>query len=94
MAQAPEAPSRSRAQIAGRTLRPGSWLQAPRIITALLTVWVAYATVRVCADRWHYLARYRYLTLFHSRASAHHARVRRRLLKPKDLQLGRTGLWL
>ena len=45
--QAPEAPARTRAQISERTFRTDHWLKSPRIVAAGLTIWVAYATVRV-----------------------------------------------
>jgi hypothetical protein len=66
MTQAPEAPARTRAQIPGRTLRTDPWWQAPRITAALLTIWVAYATVHVFAGHWYYVARYHYLAPFFS----------------------------
>jgi hypothetical protein len=66
MTQAPEAPARTRAQIPGRTLRTDPWWQAPRITAALLTIWVAYATVHVFTGHWYYVARYHYLTPFFS----------------------------
>jgi hypothetical protein len=66
MTQAPEAPGRSRAQIAARTLRTDPWRQAPRITAALLTIWVAYATARVFTGHWYFVAQYHYLTPFYS----------------------------
>ena len=66
MTQAPEAPTRTRAQISERTLRTDSWWKSPRIAAALLTIWVAYATVRVFTGHWYYVAAYHYLTPFYS----------------------------
>jgi hypothetical protein len=66
MRQAPQAPARTRAQIAERTLRTGPWWKAPRVTAALLTIWVACATARVFSSHWYYVARYHYLTPFFS----------------------------
>ena len=52
MTQAPEAPARTRAQISERTFRKDPWWRAPRITAALLTIWVAYATVHVFTGKW------------------------------------------
>ena len=63
--QAP-APARTRAQISERTLRTDSWWKQPRITAALLTIWVAYATVRVFTGHWYFVPQYHYLTPFYS----------------------------
>jgi hypothetical protein len=52
MTQAPEAPARTRAQISARTFRTDKWLKSPRVVAAGLTIWVAYATVRVFTGHW------------------------------------------
>jgi hypothetical protein len=71
MTQAPEAPAqsqghRTRAQIADRTFRTDQWWKSPRITATLLTIWVAYATVRVFTGHWYYVPAYHYLTPFYS----------------------------
>ena len=66
MTQAPEAPSRTRAQISERTFRKDPWWREPRIAATLLTIWVAYATVRVFTGHWYYVAADHYLTPFYS----------------------------
>jgi hypothetical protein len=66
MTQAPEAPARTRAQIADRTLRTDPWWKTPRITATLLTIWVAYATVRVLTGHWYFVPQYHYLTPFYS----------------------------
>jgi hypothetical protein len=66
MTQAPEAPARARAQIAERTFRKDPWWKAPRITATLLTIWVAYAVVRVFMGHWYYVPGYHYLTPFYS----------------------------
>src|ERR1700689_5193061 len=66
MTQAPEAPGRSRAQISERTFRKDPWWRAPRITATLLTIWVAYATVRVFTGHWYYVPKDHYLTPFYS----------------------------
>jgi len=71
MTQAPEAPAaavpaRTRAQISERTLRKDPWWRAPRITAAMLTIWVAYATVHVFTGHWYYVAKDHYLTPFFS----------------------------
>ena len=66
MTQAPEAPTRTRAQISARTFRTDNWLKSPRIVAAGLTIWVAYATVRVFTGHWYYVPKYHYLTPFYS----------------------------
>jgi hypothetical protein len=66
MTQATEAPARTRAQIADRTLRTDPWWKAPRITATLLTIWVAYATVRVLTGHWYFVPQYHYLTPFYS----------------------------
>ena len=47
MTQISDAPGRTRAQIAERTLRKDPWYNRGRVVATLLTIWVAYATVRV-----------------------------------------------
>ena len=64
--QAPEAPARTRARISARTFRTDNWLKSPRIVAAGLTIWVAYATVRVFTGHWYYVPQYHYLTPFYS----------------------------
>src|SRR5579863_9620270 len=66
MTQAPEAPDRTRAQISARTFRTDPWWKTPGIVAAGLTIWVAYATVRVFTGHWYYVGRYHYLTPFYS----------------------------
>ena len=66
MTQAPEAPARTRAQIGQRTLRTDNWWQTPRVVAALLTIWVVYATVRVFTGHWYFVPKYHYLTPFYS----------------------------
>jgi hypothetical protein len=52
MTQVSQAPERTRAQIPDRTLRKDNWRRAPIITATLLTIWVAYATVRVFMGHW------------------------------------------
>jgi hypothetical protein len=66
MTQTPEALARTRAQISERTFRKDRWWRAPRITATLLTIWVAYATVRVFTGHWYYVPQYHYLTPFYS----------------------------
>ena len=66
MTQAPEAPARTRAQISARTFRTDHWLKSPRIVATGLTIWIAYATVRVFTGHWYYVPQYHYLTPFYS----------------------------
>ena len=66
MTQAPEAPARTRAQISERTFRTDPWWKTPRVVAAGLTIWVAYATVRVFTGHWYYVPQYHYLTPFYS----------------------------
>jgi hypothetical protein len=66
MTQLSEAPARTRAQIAERTLRTDHWWNRDRLVAALLTIWVAYATVRVFTGHWYYVPEYHYLTPFYS----------------------------
>jgi hypothetical protein len=66
MTQISEAPARTRAQIGERTLRRDRWWQAPAIVVTLLTIWVAYATVRVFTGHWYFVPQYHYLTPFYS----------------------------
>jgi hypothetical protein len=66
MTQAPEAPARTRAQIAQRTLRTDQWWKSPAIVATLLTIWVTYATVHVFIGKWYFVPQYHYLTPFFS----------------------------
>jgi len=66
MTQTTQAPAKSRAQITARTLRKDQWKRAPRITAVLLTIWVAYATVRVFMGHWYWVPQYHYLTPFYS----------------------------
>jgi hypothetical protein len=52
MTQVSEAPARKRAQIKERTLRTDPWWNRGRVVATLLTIWVAYATVRVFTGHW------------------------------------------
>ena len=66
MTQVSEAPARTRAQIKERTLRTDPWWNRGRVVATLLTIWVAYATVRVFTGHWYYVPQYHYLTPFYS----------------------------
>jgi hypothetical protein len=66
MTQAPVETAKTRAQIPDKTLRRDPWWRAPRITAALLTIWVAYATVRVFMGHWYWVQQYHYLTPFYS----------------------------
>jgi hypothetical protein len=66
MTQALQAPARTRAQIAGRTLRTDPWRKAPRVTAALLTIWVTHATVHVLTGHRYCAVRHHYLTPFFS----------------------------
>jgi hypothetical protein len=66
MTQATVRPSRTRAQIADKTLRQDPWWRAPAITAAALTIWVIYATVRVFMGHWYWVPQYHYLTPFYS----------------------------
>jgi hypothetical protein len=66
MTQATVRPSRTRAQIADKTLRKDRWWRAPAITAAALTIWVIYATVRVFMGHWYWVPQYHYLTPFYS----------------------------
>src|ERR1700729_3552370 len=59
-------PGRTRAQIAERTLRTDPWYNRGRVVATLLTIWVAYATVRVFTGHWYFVAKDHYLTPFYS----------------------------
>ena len=50
MTQVSDAPTRTRAQIKERTLRTDPWWNRGRVVATLLTIWVAYATVRGTTD--------------------------------------------
>jgi hypothetical protein len=66
MTQAIEAPAKTRAQIAERTLRKDPWWRQPAIVATLLTIWVLYATVRVFMGKYYWVPAYHYLTPFYS----------------------------
>lgn len=66
MTQISDAPARTRAQVGERTLRKDPWWQRSVVVATLLTVWVAYATVRVFTGHWYYVPQYHYLTPFYS----------------------------
>ncbi len=66
MTQLSDAPARTRAQIKERTLRTDPWWNRGRVVATLLTIWVAYATVRVFTGHWYYVPQYHYLTPFYS----------------------------
>jgi hypothetical protein len=66
MTQAPEAPSRTRAQISARTFRKDQWWKSPAIQAAGLSIWLIYATVRVFMGHWYFVPQYHYLTPFYS----------------------------
>ena len=66
MTQVSQAPVRTRAQIPDKTLRRDNWWRAPIITATLLTIWVAYATVRVFMGHWYWVPQYHYLTPFYS----------------------------
>jgi len=66
MTQLSQAPARTRAQISERTLRTDPWWNRGRVVATLLTIWVAYATVRVFIGHWYYVPQYHYLTPFYS----------------------------
>ncbi len=66
MTQISEAPARTRAQIAERTLRKDPWWNRGRVVATLLTLWVGYATVRVFTGHWYFIEKYHYLTPFYS----------------------------
>jgi len=59
-------PTAGRATIPERTLRTDRWWQAPVTTAVLLTVWVAYATVRVFSQHAFFVERYHYLSPFTS----------------------------
>jgi hypothetical protein len=66
MTQATVSSSRTRAQIAERTLRKDPWWRAGALTAIALTIWVTYATVRVFMGHWYWVPRYHYLTPFYS----------------------------
>ena len=57
---------RPRAAIAAKTLRTDRWWLAPLLTVTLLTLWVAYATVRAFMQKWYFVTPYHYLTPFYS----------------------------
>src|ERR1700744_4627158 len=66
MTQVSEAPARTRAQIAAKTFRQDPWWRQPAIVVTLLSLWVAYATVRVFMGHYYWVPAYHYLTPFYS----------------------------
>ena len=66
MTQVSDAPARTRAQSAEKTLRKDPWWRQPAIVSTLLTIWVLYATVRVFMGHYYWVAAYHYLTPFYS----------------------------
>ena len=66
MTQVSAAPGKTRARISERTLRKDPWWRAPIVTAVLLTIWVAYATVRVFMGRYYWVPAYHYLTPFYS----------------------------
>src|SRR5579875_3388242 len=66
MTQISEAPARTRAQIAEKTLRKDPWWRQPAIVVTLLTIWVLYATVRVFMGHYYWVGHDHYLTPFYS----------------------------
>ncbi len=61
-----KAPERTRAEIAARTLRADTWWREPAVTAVALTIWVAYAVVRVFMGRWYWVPQFHYLTPFYS----------------------------
>ena len=55
-----------RAQISARTLRTDRWWVAPLVTFSLLSLWVAYATVRAFSQRAYFVDQYHYLSPFSS----------------------------
>src|SRR5580698_8346066 len=67
MTQVSDEPAgRTRAQIAERTLRKDPWYNRGRVVATLLTIWIAYATVRVFTGHWYFVPKDHYLTPFYS----------------------------
>ena len=66
MTQVSDAPGRTRAQIAEKTFRQDPWWRQPAIVVTLLSLWVAYATVRVFMGHYYWVPAYHYLTPFYS----------------------------
>src|ERR1700753_4218686 len=66
MTQLSAAPAGPRAQLKERTHRTGPWYHRGRVVATLLTIWVAYATVRVFTGHWYFVPQYHYLTPFYS----------------------------
>ncbi len=66
MTQAAVSSSKTRAQIAEKTLRKDPWWRAPAVTAVALTIWVIYATARVFMGHWYWVPRYHYLTPFYS----------------------------
>jgi hypothetical protein len=58
--------ARPRASIDAKTLRTDRWWLAPLLTVSLLTLWVAYATVRAFMQKWYWVDQYHYLTPFYS----------------------------
>lgn len=61
-----DAPSKGRAQIAVRTLRKDRYWLSPLTMFVVITVWVAYATVRSLMGSSFWVEDYHYLTPFYS----------------------------
>jgi hypothetical protein len=55
-----------RARISSRTLRNDRWWVAPLLTVLGLTLWIAYATVRVFMQKWYWVGEHHYLTPFYS----------------------------
>jgi hypothetical protein len=55
-----------RAQIDAKTLRTDAWWRAPLISFLLLSIWVAYATVRTISQHAYFSEKYHYLSPFTS----------------------------
>jgi hypothetical protein len=66
MTQVSDAPARTRAQIAEKTLRTDPWWNRGIVVATLLSLWVAYATVRVFTGHWYFVPDDNYLTPFYS----------------------------
>jgi hypothetical protein len=66
MTQVSDTPARTRAQITEKTFRTDPWYNRGRVVATLLTLWVAYATVRVFMGHDYYVAADHYLTPFYS----------------------------
>lgn len=65
MSTTADAPA-GRAQITERTLRTDRWWVPPLTTVILLTLWVAYSTVRAFMQQWYFVPEYNYLTPYYS----------------------------